>query len=152
VLNLYNEGDAHTAVVTELDAQCPLVLGDAQQIRQVLHNLLQNAQDAAQSAQRNDTQDAVLLKTQWVPASGRVRLTVLDKGMGFPEHILKRAFEPYVTTKDKGTGLGLAVVKKIADEHGTRVEISNRLVDGQLLGAQVSLSFAADHGASSTFG
>lgn len=152
VLNLYNEGEAHTAVVTELDAQCPLVLGDAQQIRQVLHNLLQNAQDAAQSAQRNDTQDAVLLKTQWVPASGRVRLTVLDKGMGFPEHILKRAFEPYVTTKDKGTGLGLAVVKKIADEHGTRVEISNRLVDGQLLGAQVSLSFAADHGASSTFG
>jgi nitrogen fixation/metabolism regulation signal transduction histidine kinase len=80
-----------------------------------------------------------------------VRLTVLDKGTGFPEHILKRAFEPYVTTKDKGTGLGLAVVKKIADEHGTRVEISNRLVDGQLLGAQVSLSFAADHGASSTF-
>ena len=152
VLNLYNEGEAHTAVVTELDTHCPLVLGDAQQIRQVLHNLLQNAQDAAQSAQRNDTQDAVLLKTQWVPASGRVRLTVLDKGMGFPEHILKRAFEPYVTTKDKGTGLGLAVVKKIADEHGTRVEISNRLVDGQLLGAQVSLSFAADHGASSTFG
>ncbi len=151
VLNLYNEGEAHPGVVTELDAQCPWILGDAQQIRQVLHNLLQNAQDAAQSAQRNDTQDAVLLKTQWVPASGRVRLTVLDKGTGFPEHILKRAFEPYVTTKDKGTGLGLAVVKKIADEHGTRVEISNRLVDGHLLGAQVSLSFAADHGASSTF-
>ncbi|MBP6007275.1 MAG: HAMP domain-containing protein [Rhodoferax sp.] len=151
VLNLYNEGEAHPGVVTELDAECPCILGDAQQIRQVLHNLLQNAQDAAQSAQRNDTQDAVLLKTQWVPASGRVRLTVLDKGTGFPEHILKRAFEPYVTTKDKGTGLGLAVVKKIADEHGTRVEISNRLVDGHLLGAQVSLSFAADHGASSTF-
>jgi nitrogen fixation/metabolism regulation signal transduction histidine kinase len=65
---------------------------------------------------------------------------------------LKRAFEPYVTTKDKGTGLGLAVVKKIADEHGTRVEISNRFVDGQLLGAQVSLSFATDHGAGSMFG
>jgi nitrogen fixation/metabolism regulation signal transduction histidine kinase len=64
---------------------------------------------------------------------------------------LKRAFEPYVTTKEKGTGLGLAVVKKIADEHGTRVEISNRFLDGQLLGAQVSLSFAADHGAGSMF-
>ena len=70
---------------------------------------------------------------------------VLDSGTGFPEHILKRAFEPYVTTKSKGTGLGLAVVKKIADEHGTRVDIANRVVDGQVLGAQVSLSFAIDN-------
>jgi nitrogen-specific signal transduction histidine kinase len=45
-------------------------------------------------------------------------------GTGFPEHILKRAFEPYVTTKAKGTGLGLAVVKKIADEHGSRIDMS----------------------------
>jgi nitrogen fixation/metabolism regulation signal transduction histidine kinase len=152
VLNLYNTGEPHAGVVTDLDAACPLVWGDAQQVRQVLHNLLQNAQDATQSAQRQDREDAVQLKTQWLPAAGRVRLTVLDKGTGFPEHILKRAFEPYVTTKDKGTGLGLAVVKKIADEHGTRVEISNRFVDGQLLGAQVSLSFSAEHGAGSTLG
>jgi nitrogen fixation/metabolism regulation signal transduction histidine kinase len=53
---------------------------------------------------------------------------------GFPDAILKRAFEPYVTTKAKGTGLGLAVVKKIADEHGARVDVSNRIVDGQLPG------------------
>jgi nitrogen fixation/metabolism regulation signal transduction histidine kinase len=71
-----------------------------------------------------------------------VRLSVRDRGTGFPEHILKRAFEPYVTTKAKGTGLGLAVVKKIADEHSARIDISNRVVDGQLRGAQVSLSFA----------
>ena len=66
---------------------------------------------------------------------------MLDCGSGFPEHILKRAFEPYVTTKVKGTGLGLAVVKKIADEHGARVDISNRVVAGKVTGAQVSLSF-----------
>jgi nitrogen fixation/metabolism regulation signal transduction histidine kinase len=88
----------------------------------------------------------VILKTQWKAATQRVRLSVLDCGTGFPDNILKRAFEPYVTTKDKGTGLGLAVVKKIADEHGSRVEISNRLVDGQLAGAQVSLSFAIERG------
>jgi nitrogen fixation/metabolism regulation signal transduction histidine kinase len=150
VLNLYTTGEPHAGVVTELDPACPPVWGDAQQVRQVLHNLLQNAQDATQSAQRDSADNAVQIKTQWLAASGRVRLIVLDKGTGFPEHILKRAFEPYVTTKDKGTGLGLAVVKKIADEHGTRVEISNRFVDGQLLGAQVSLSFAADHGAGLT--
>jgi len=68
---------------------------------------------------------------------------VLDHGGGFPEHILKRAFEPYVTTKQRGTGLGLAVVKKIADDHASRIEISNRVKDARVFGAQVSLSLAA---------
>jgi nitrogen fixation/metabolism regulation signal transduction histidine kinase len=72
-----------------------------------------------------------------------VRLSVLDHGAGFADTILKRAFEPYVTTKSKGTGLGLAVVKKIADEHGSRVDIANRMVDGKIAGAQVSLSLPA---------
>jgi nitrogen fixation/metabolism regulation signal transduction histidine kinase len=71
-----------------------------------------------------------------------VRLVVADSGAGFPDYILKRAFEPYVTSKSHGTGLGLAVVKKIADEHGARVDISNRVTDGVIQGAQVSLSFA----------
>jgi nitrogen fixation/metabolism regulation signal transduction histidine kinase len=84
-----------------------------------LHNLLQNAFDATTSAGRADGQHPVVLKTEWRDANRRVRLSIQDCGTGFPDHILKRAFEPYVTTKDKGTGLGLAVVKKIADEHGT---------------------------------
>jgi nitrogen fixation/metabolism regulation signal transduction histidine kinase len=71
-------------------------------------------------------------------------LSILDCGGGFPDNILKRAFEPYVTTKSKGTGLGLAVVKKIADEHASRIDIVNRVVDGSVIGAQVSLSLAAD--------
>jgi nitrogen fixation/metabolism regulation signal transduction histidine kinase len=144
VLNLYANDISHAPVECELDPECPSVMGDAQQLRQVLHNLLQNAQDATVSAGRADDRHPVVLKTQWLVASQRVRLSVMDCGTGFPDHILKRAFEPYVTTKDKGTGLGLAVVKKIADEHGTRVDIANRLVDGQPVGAQVSLSFAID--------
>lgn len=146
VLNLYANDNSHVRVVSELDSECPNVQGDAQQLRQVLHNLIQNAQDSTASAGRADDLHPVKLKTQWLAASQRVRLSVLDSGTGFPEHILKRAFEPYVTTKDKGTGLGLAVVKKIADEHGTRVDIANRVVDGVLMGAQVSLSFAIDRG------
>lgn len=146
VLNLYANDSSTAVIVPELDEQCPHILGDPQQLRQVLHNLLQNAQDATASAGRADRRHPVILKTQWKAATQRVRLSVLDSGTGFPDNILKRAFEPYVTTKDKGTGLGLAVVKKIADEHGSRVEISNRLVDGQLAGAQVSLSFAIERG------
>ncbi len=70
------------------------------------------------------------MRTQWNETSRRARLIVQDTGTGFPDHILKRAFEPYVTTKAKGTGLGLAVVKKIADEHGARVDLKNRVEDG----------------------
>jgi nitrogen fixation/metabolism regulation signal transduction histidine kinase len=84
----------------------------------------------------------VLLRTRRSDSGQWVRLSVVDQGPGFAEHILKRAFEPYVTTKVKGTGLGLAVVKKIMDEHGGRVDLTNRVVDGKVVGAQVSLSFA----------
>ena len=83
-----------------------------------------------------------MLRTQWQRAKNRVRLSVLDQGSGFSEQVLRRAFEPYVTTKPKGTGLGLAVVKKIADEHGTRVDLANRVENGAIVGAQVSLSLA----------
>lgn len=144
VLHLYErEGESGEAahqvpVRMELDAACPRILGDPQQLRQVIHNLLQNAQDATEGRPVRE----VVLRTVWNETSRRVRLVVQDSGSGFPEHILKRAFEPYVTTKPKGTGLGLAVVKKIADEHGARIDLKNRIDGGVILGAQVSLSFA----------
>ena len=149
VLQLYEGGGQSVAVRTELDTESPRVMGDGQQLRQVIHNLLQNAQDASESATATVGEDrSVVVRTQYQRAQGRVRLSVLDSGGGFPEHILKRAFEPYVTTKTKGTGLGLAVVKKIADEHGSRIDIVNRVTDGAVVGAQVSLSLAAEANAS----
>jgi nitrogen fixation/metabolism regulation signal transduction histidine kinase len=144
VVQLYPDENAVVRVDLDLDPRCPPVLGDAEQLRQVIHNLLQNAQDATVAAQRDEAEQSVVLRTQWNETTHRVRLIVLDHGNGFPDHILKRAFEPYVTTKPRGTGLGLAVVKKIADEHGVRIDISNRLVDGVVSGAQVSLSFAVN--------
>ena len=147
VLQLYESENAQVPVRMELDGRCPRILGDAQQLRQVVHNLLQNAQDATAPLQGTGEEgdNSVVVRTQWVPQGQRVRLTVQDHGAGFPEHILKRAFEPYVTTKARGTGLGLAVVKKIADEHGSRIDISNRVEDGKPRGAQVSLSFAVEN-------
>ena len=129
------------ATITPIfDPKCPLITGDAQQLRQVIHNLLQNAVDATELSASKQ----VTLITQWNPETRRVRLVVTDSGSGFPEYILKRAFEPYVTSKTHGTGLGLAVVKKIADEHNARIDISNRVTDGVAQGAQVSLSFTVD--------
>lgn len=147
VLHLYDCDSLVVPVRLDLDASCPTVLGDAQQLRQVIHNLLQNALDASESTKTPVPLDrSVVVRTQYQPTTGKVRMSVLDCGGGFPEHILKRAFEPYVTTKAKGTGLGLAVVKKIVDEHGSRIDIVNRTVDGTVVGAQVSLSLATDNG------
>lgn len=88
------------------------------------------------------------MKTELVPygashdvVQNAVRLTISDCGSGFPAKILARAFEPYVTTKSKGTGLGLAVVKKIVDDHGAKIEIRNRMQADVVVGAQVSILF-----------
>ena len=55
-----------------------------------------------------------------------VRISIADNGSGFSPKILARAFEPYVTSKPRGTGLGLPMVKKIIDEHGGRIDLQNR--------------------------
>lgn len=148
VLHLYDQESMEVPLQLDLDPACPPVRGDAQQLRQVIHNLLQNAVDATE-AQVGSTSGVlgVTLRTAYKKANARVTLSVIDTGGGFPDSILKRAFEPYVTTKNKGTGLGLAVVKKIADDHGARIDIRNREQDGQVIGAQVSLSLATDNSA-----
>jgi nitrogen fixation/metabolism regulation signal transduction histidine kinase len=137
MMTLYNNENARVPVAWELQAGLPWVMGDAAQLRQVVHNLIQNAQDASME----QAHAQVWVRTEARPQSQRVRLTVLDNGPGFSEAVLQRAFEPYVTTKASGTGLGLAVVKKIADEHNARIEIKNRLQAELIGGAQVSLSF-----------
>jgi nitrogen fixation/metabolism regulation signal transduction histidine kinase len=148
VASLYGQAQEQGQLSLALGADLPDILGDGAQLRQVIHNLVQNALDAV--SQREGGQ--VLLVTEAVrgEADGAVtavRLSVVDNGPGFVEQVLRRAFEPYVTTKPRGTGLGLAVVKKIADEHRARVRIRNRhegdLPDGPVTGARVSLSFFA---------
>ena len=130
--------NAEVPLLLDLDPEIPLILADTQQLRQVLHNVVQNAQDACAQVKI----PLIKISTR-LSGSGRwVRLDVCDNGAGFPEAIVKRAFEPYVTTKPKGTGLGLAVVQKIMEEHGGKIEVSNTEKDGKVLGAKVSLSFA----------
>ena len=148
VLLLYETeaGTTPCAVQFEPDRACPPILGDAQQLRQVIHNLVQNALDAGEAREGDGPASAppagpILVRTQWLEQAGRVRMSVLDHGGGFSEAVLKRAFEPYITTKAKGTGLGLAVVQKIAQEHAARLDLANRVADGQVFGAQVSLTF-----------
>ena len=65
-------------------------------------------------------------------------LVFADAGAGFSDEVLRRAFEPYVTTKAKGTGLGLAIVRKIVDEHHGRVQLANREPQGARVDDRVS--------------
>ncbi len=122
VLGLYETNAI--PIVLKLDASQSEVSGDATRLRQVIHNLLQNAQDALQGV----AQPQITLHTE--TQNGEIHLWVEDNGAGFPESVLSRAFEPYMTTKAKGTGLGLAIVKKIVEEHGGHITIENNVSGG----------------------
>ena len=109
-----------TPIHAVLAPELPLVQGDPTQLRQIIHNLIRNAQDATEGKpelQINVTTQAV---------NRHVGLVIADTGPGFPPEMMANAFEPYVTTKPKGTGLGLPIVKKIIEEHGGKISLVNR--------------------------
>ncbi len=117
VLGLYESSSA--IIDSNLAPDLPPVLGDPTQLRQIIHNLLRNAQDALEG--REDGR--IVVHTEVVGRCARLQIT--DNGPGFPVELLPRIFEPYVTTKDRGTGLGLPIVKKIVEEHLGTIEINN---------------------------
>jgi nitrogen fixation/metabolism regulation signal transduction histidine kinase len=129
VLALYENLRPHVSLrLADHDA---VIQGEPTRLRQVFHNLIQNAFDA----QVDVTNPAYDFAVEFV--DGELALSVADAGTGFPEEMIRRAFEPYVTTKAKGTGLGLAIVKKIVEEHHGRVTIENR----KPRGARITLHF-----------
>jgi len=101
---------------------------DPVRLRQVLHNLLKNAQEAvnAHDPGRVDVYTATGYKNDCQYAE----ISVCDDGPGFDPAQLGRVFDPYVTSKEKGTGLGLAIVKKIIDEHGGAIWAENQTDGG----------------------
>ncbi len=137
VLALYEQSG--TRIQANLQKNVPLVRGDPDRLRQVIHNLLQNAQDALFGS----SDPRIEVSTEL--SGGQVWLRISDNGCGFPEAIINGAFEPYVTTKPKGTGLGLAIVKRIIDEHHGTVRIENRTrkEGGRGAAVRISLPLAA---------
>jgi nitrogen fixation/metabolism regulation signal transduction histidine kinase len=141
ILHLYISGEGNDIIHPQLAADLPLVMGDPTQLRQVIHNLLQNAQDAMAELPDGAPQARIDVITEAIHYQGAdggtrtaVRLAISDNGPGFAPKILAKAFEPYVTSKARGTGLGLAMVKKIIEEHGGRIDIQNH---GDRSGASV---------------
>lgn len=99
-------------------AQGPKVLIDAGQIKQVFYNLVKNALEAMPDGGKLDIAIAV--------GDSFVAIDFVDSGIGIPEESMGRIFEPYHTTKAKGNGLGLMIVKKIVEAHGGQIEVASR--------------------------
>ena len=147
VAELYHHGDSPMDLQLELD-DLPEVSADAGRLRQVLHNLIRNAQDAMEG----NSKPRLKISTRQVVHEHRkmVEIRIADNGSGFQADVAAEAFDPYVTTKAKGSGLGLAIVKKLIDEHGGRIRAQNRRRQGAEI--VILLPIKAEAGAELSWG
>jgi nitrogen fixation/metabolism regulation signal transduction histidine kinase len=122
VLVLYES--MNVAINPKLQFDMPQMMADPALLRQVLHNLIQNALDALAGINA----PRIVIETNMVEDT--IHLVIEDNGCGIKDDVKTRIFEPYVTTKPKGTGLGLAIVKKIVEEHGGCVSVTNAAHQG----------------------
>ena len=120
----------------DLDSQLPAIYGVADQLTQVVMNLLINAADALKSVE--DRPWEITLSSEVY--EGNVRLVVADNGCGMSKDTINRAFEAFFTTKSRGTGLGLSLCYSIITEHGGTIEIDSALGEG----TQVRLTLPVD--------
>lgn len=125
------------ALDIQLADNLPMINADPALLRQVIHNLMQNALDACASA----TAPRITIATALVGES--IHLSVEDNGSGIRDDVKTRIFEPYVTTKPKGTGLGLAIVKKIIDEHRGTIRVTNVKPTGARVEIELQQQFVA---------
>jgi len=122
-------------ITTTLLKGLPKIKVDVNMMRQVLINLIQNAQDAMIN---NTKKPSIKINTN--KYKNYLILSIEDNGPGFSADILKKAFEPYVTSKSHGTGLGLAIVKKIIEEHEGTIVVENIKNGGANINIQLPIS------------
>jgi len=141
VLDLYRGAGSRLHFDLELDPTIPPVEADAGRLRQLLHNLVKNAQEAMHQS----TGGNIKIRTRCgeEQACQFVELRLSDTGPGIPQDMFEHLFEPYVTSKPKGSGLGLAIVKKIVEEHGGVLWAENN----KSAGASIVIRLPVAHGA-----
>jgi signal transduction histidine kinase len=119
----------HVVVRAELGQGLPVVRGDRTQLQQVLLNFIMNGCDAMEGCERNRQ---LLVRTRRTE-DGAVEVSVADRGRGIPPDELERIFEPFVTTKTFGLGLGLSICRSIVTAHGGRLWATNNPDGGATL-------------------
>ena len=125
IARLNNEQD-EVDIQLELDPALPEVMVDPIQLQQVLFNLIRNALDASESCPRAEC----IVITAEATSAERVTVSVKDRGAGIDERARSRIFEPYVTTKAAGMGMGLSICKTIVEAHGGELSYRTRTGGG----------------------
>ena len=127
-ISLYSKRDNKKIFKLSFHSEECVVQADEQKLRQVFNNLIKNALDATVDA----TSPIINIKTSNLKINNEtyIELTISDNGQGFEPDIVGNAFEPYVTTKTKGKGLGLAIAKHIIEEHMGHIELTNKKTQG----------------------
>ncbi len=121
---LQANGAPDVRIVSDLPDTPVLAEFDATLLSQAVINLIKNAIEAAEAMATEAGADPPTVRITLRAADREVRLVVEDNGPGFPAD-RARLFEPYVTTRDRGTGLGLPIVKKIVEDHGGRISLED---------------------------
>jgi len=117
---LYN-AQSNVSIEFDLSGDIPELLLDANSISRVLINLVKNSTESAE----DEHNLVVKIVSQYLESEGIVRLSIQDDGHGFDRDVIDRVFEPYVTTKVKGSGLGMAIVQNIIEQHDGRIFAGN---------------------------
>ncbi len=144
---LQQAGQEGVSIRAQLPDDEVLVDIDATMIGQALTNLIKNAGEAIETLQERGAPDGhePEVRIEMQGSDDGVRITIADNGIGLPED-RARLFEPYVTTRDKGTGLGLPIVKKIIEEHGGTLVLDDAppFGDGTYVGAMAIIWLPVD--------
>ncbi|KLK91765.1 nitrogen fixation protein FixL [Microvirga vignae] len=113
-------------VTYRFDPEAPMVLADRIQIQQVLLNLIRNAIEAMEDSSRRE----LAIATQSLPKEELVEVSVADTGTGIEPEVLERLFQPFVTTKKHGMGVGLSICRTIVESHGGKIWIESEVGRG----------------------
>ncbi len=114
----------HIEIEEDISVNLPLVFVDCEQIKQVLINVIRNSFEAMTKG------GIITVKAFELPAERELCLQITDTGMGMDEETVNRIFVPFYTTKENGTGLGLAVSSEIMKNHGGRMEVESQVGQG----------------------
>ena len=137
VVALYQQGESQMQFSLQLCPGPDGLAADGGRLRQMLHNLFSNAQEAGKG---DPVSIRITTRVTGNDHQAELELEVRDNGPGFPEMVLANPFEPYVTNKSSGSGLGLAICRKIVSEHNGKISLSNSPAGG----AVISIRFPLD--------
>ncbi|MBN8200002.1 GHKL domain-containing protein [Bacillus sp. NTK034] len=130
-MNILFENEANIRnihLTVSLSSRNPLFYGDLKQIKQVLINIIKNALEACEEAHATESKVCLIVKT----INQKTQIIIEDNGPGMTEETINQLFVPFYTTKEKGTGIGLSICRKIIEEHDGKIKVHSKYSHGTI--------------------